>query len=400
MEVIPSGEKVKVSVIIPVYNAALFLRPCIDSVLSQTMQDFEVICVDDGSTDSSLTILRDYEKNDRRIRIIQQENSGGGVARNTGLSHARGDYLIFLDADDFFSPNLFDYTYKKAINEQSDIVIYRVQRFNQVTQTYSDAVWGGASCSLPAFSPFCYQDMPGRIFNSFQSWPWNKMYRHAFVKENKLQFQPIQRTNDMLFTYSALICAKRISLLDEALVYYRYGITGSCQSTNHLAPTDFFKALLALKDFLIQYGAYNDVEQSFINLSIGGCIYNLDSIKDGQAYEQLYNIIRAEALGSLNLIGREPDYFYEKHYFGRINQFSRLTCAQYLFGKTTYLRNELSELIKRSDIIQAEGFDIRSYKLGRFMTFIPRMLVKTLRAIRREGSRATLRLIAAKIKIR
>ena len=93
---------VKVSVILPVYNVEKYLKECLDSILNQTLQEIEVICVDDGSTDRSLEILREYEKKDKRVIVLTQENKGAGAARNKGLAIAKGEYLSFLDSDDFF----------------------------------------------------------------------------------------------------------------------------------------------------------------------------------------------------------------------------------------------------------------------------------------------------------
>ena len=95
-----------VSVIIPVYNAAEFLKDGLNSLLKQTLREIEIICVDDGSTDGSLVILKEFEKADARIRVIHQENQGAGAARNNGMDVARGKYLAFLDADDFFEKNM------------------------------------------------------------------------------------------------------------------------------------------------------------------------------------------------------------------------------------------------------------------------------------------------------
>ena len=95
--------KIKVSVIVPVYNAQDYLEQCIVSILEQTLQEIEVICVDDSSTDRSLEILKKYEKEDSRMRVLTQPNSGAGAARNRGLSQASGEYLSFLDADDFLN---------------------------------------------------------------------------------------------------------------------------------------------------------------------------------------------------------------------------------------------------------------------------------------------------------
>ena len=100
------------SFIVPVYNTAPFLRQCIDSILSQTLQNIEVICVDDGSDDGSVDILKEYEQTDSRVSVILQQNSGGGAARNKGIAVAKGKYLSFLDSDDFFEPKMLEEAYK------------------------------------------------------------------------------------------------------------------------------------------------------------------------------------------------------------------------------------------------------------------------------------------------
>ena len=102
---------IKVSVVMPIYNAYEYLRPAIDSVLDQTLGEIELICVDDGSTDRSLDILKEYKDKDERVRILTENNAGPSFARNKGLARARGDYVIFLDADDFYEPTLLEKLY-------------------------------------------------------------------------------------------------------------------------------------------------------------------------------------------------------------------------------------------------------------------------------------------------
>ena len=100
-----------VSVIIPVYNTAPYLRQCLDSVCKQTLQNIEIICINDGSTDNSAEILQQYEEKDSRVCVITQENKGIAVARNIGLQYARGQYIGFVDSDDWIEPNMFALAY-------------------------------------------------------------------------------------------------------------------------------------------------------------------------------------------------------------------------------------------------------------------------------------------------
>ena len=106
---------IKISVIIPVYNAEKYLRECLDSVIEQTLQEIEIICVDDGSTDNSLAILKEYTQKDERLKIIEQANRGAGAARNLGMAVALGEYLAFLDADDLYYPQALAQAYSVAV---------------------------------------------------------------------------------------------------------------------------------------------------------------------------------------------------------------------------------------------------------------------------------------------
>ena len=114
----------KVSVIIPVYNSSEYIRHCLDSLLSQTLEDIEILCVDDGSTDDSLSILEEYSRKDERVRVLTQENAGAGAARNHGLREARGKYLSFLDSDDYFEPDMLEKARKYIIHYKADFVVF------------------------------------------------------------------------------------------------------------------------------------------------------------------------------------------------------------------------------------------------------------------------------------
>lgn len=121
---------IDVSVIIPVYNTAPYLKTCLNSILNQTLTNIEIICIDDGSTDQSLMILKYYAKIDSRIKILVQKNQGAGAARNYGMKVAHGRYLSFLDSDDFFHPNLLKKSVFLADKTKADIVIYKINMFD------------------------------------------------------------------------------------------------------------------------------------------------------------------------------------------------------------------------------------------------------------------------------
>ncbi|MGF7118943.1 glycosyltransferase [Methanobacterium oryzae] len=301
----------KVSVIIPVHNVEKYLEECLNSLVNQTLKDIEIICVNDGSTDKSLEILEKFAAKDDRITIINQENQGAGAARNKGLKIARGEYLSFLDADDFFELDMLEKVYNFSSKNSLDIAVYGANTFNDKTSRIEKIDYDIRREYLPKKNIFNYNDFPKYVFNTFQNWAWNKLFKRTFILENNIQFQELFRTDDLLFTCKALVKAKRISVLDAPLVYYRIEHDFHSQNTNHKHPLDFYNAFIALKDFLIDEKIFDDVEQSFVNHATRGCLYNLKSLTTQESYEKLYNFLHDEGIKQLFISSRPDDYFYK-----------------------------------------------------------------------------------------
>ena len=281
----------KVSVIIPVYNTEKFLRECLDSVINQTLKDIEIICVDDGSTDDSLNILKEYAEKDERIRVLKNSHSGAGACRNKALQSANGEYLAFVDSDDFCELEFLEKMYNKAIRTSSDIVICAVNSYNTNTGIKEKLPYSLELNNLPKEDVFNAFSMQKTIFNTFQNWNVNKLFKHSFIKKHNINFQELYRTNDLLFTCTALVLAKKITTINESLMIYRTGMNTNSQATNHLYPTDFYKAFIALKDFLVKNNLYEIYKESFLTHFFVGCVHNLNSIRDKTTQEKLYKFL-------------------------------------------------------------------------------------------------------------
>lgn len=266
----------KVSVIMPVYNAMPYLEDAINSIERQNLKDFEIICIDDGSTDESLKLLKKHAALDERFKILSQCNLGAGAARNKGLLHAQGEYVAFLDADDYFYPNLLTEAVARAEGTSSDIVIYRFERYDVGTHKIEAADYAFRKEYWPSEN-FSYKSCPDKAFVSFNPCAWNKLFRRAFLQEQELKFQELKRTNDLFFTSSAMVAARRISLLDKVLVRYTIGNAQSSQATNALAQFDFLKALSKLKSYLEQKGLYEELKQGYGELCDNTLLHNLRS---------------------------------------------------------------------------------------------------------------------------
>ena len=243
----------KVSVIIPVYNVELYLNQCIDSILCQTLKDFELICVNDGSDDSSLSILENYAKKDARIKVISQENQGAAIARNKAIELAQGDYVTFLDSDDFYEPDLLELHYNQIIKTNADLCACMGEFYHNDTQTYSP--WRCLTKHLTPKKEVFYAHQLGRnAFRFVFSGPTNKMIRRSFILENNLRYQLVRIVDDVYFVCMCVGLAKITVLTDKTLAYYRVGLKTNLQSAAPKSPQDCILADVALKQGLTEKG--------------------------------------------------------------------------------------------------------------------------------------------------
>ena len=320
-----------VSVILPVYNTERYLRQCLDSLVNQTLSDIEIICIDDGSTDGSHSILQEYARADSRVIVLTQANQGAGVARNKGLEIARGDYLYIADSDDYFELSLLEETVNYAKENDADIVIFKVNSYDMKTQDIKTLHWAFRSHHFSS-AVFSYHDAPDYIFNSFQNWTWNKIFKRSFVEENTLRFQPLRRTNDLFFTCCAMTLAKPIALLNQSLMVYRVGQEANCQATNHLFPFDFYKALLAFKEWLEQNGYFDELKKSYSNLAMRSCIYNLNSIQTPKAYCDLYEFLQSEGFHKLGFDQISEFDLHDNNTYANYLEVLNTPVKEYLFN--------------------------------------------------------------------
>ena len=318
--------KVKVSVIIPVYNVELYLKQCLESIMNQTLTDIEIICVDDGSTDTSLEILREYEHKDSRIKVLCQQNNYAGIARNNGMSVATGEYYVFLDSDDFFEPDLLESHYSRMKETGADISICGGDRYNIITSKFETA---NHYLNVPRIKSlvgnkkvFSVVDVGDMIFSIASPAPWNKMFSAEFVKKHKLQFMGTQRANDSFFILTSMNLAEKITYVDKILVHYRVGMTTNLQANNSTSPFDFCHALQAVKERLEAEGIYKNVEKGFINNVLSQFDYNFSTLetKRPDAYKLLMGKYVDEYVQIFDIADKDEKYFYDKSRFHRVKE--------------------------------------------------------------------------------
>ena len=216
----------KVSVIIPVYNAGQYLRACLDCVMNQTLRDIEIICVDDGSEDSSPAIMREYHGRDKRIRVLTQENRGAGPARNKGIGSAQGEYVCFLDADDCYpEPDTLEKLYAKACENHALICggsFSEVRPSGELITSYDpEMLWGYTFTEEGWIEYRDYQFDYG--YHRF-------LYSREMLIQHDIFFPSLQRFQDPPFFVRAMIQADRFYAIPDVTYRYRsIDRTGSIQ---------------------------------------------------------------------------------------------------------------------------------------------------------------------------
>lgn len=332
---------VKVSVIIPVYNVEKYLEECLDSVINQTLKDIEIICVDDGSTDTSFKILQQYKKNDNRIKVFHQKNKGAGAARNNGIRHAEGKYLAILDADDIYDVSMLEKMYCKSEELNLDINICRCRHLNNQTMGLEAMNWTLRTDYLPC-KIFNKDDIPEHIFGFCIGWSWDKLINRKFVTKNRLKFQNLRSTNDMLFVFMSLVLADRISYIDEVLCTHRYNTKTQLSETRDKDFFCFIKAIYELQRQLKKHNLYNKLEQSFVNWNTEFCFWHLNTISNLNALV-LKQILIDKVFPKIDAYSKEKDYYYNINTYNRIQEFK----AAFKVHKKEQLQNVFS--VRNSD---------------------------------------------------
>lgn len=396
-----------VSVIIPVFNAEKYISTCIESLISQSYSDFEIICVDDGSTDNSPRILQQYMSMDPRIKIIEQKNQFAGNARNTGMEVASGKYCMFLDVDDFFEKNMIELQVRQIERDHADICICDADIYDDQAGTFRKSEWLLAKSYIPHV-PFNREEIKDHIFFIKTPAAWNMIISSAFIKEHALKFQETKNTNDLYFTYAALNLAQKITVVDMVLVHYRIGTGSNLQSGNDKSPLDFCRAFLKLKELLIEKGIFDEVKRGYISLYLTNFEYHMFTLQSVQSFEVLYDYFKENGRQELELDCHDVECFCNN------KERFKLLCdvvdsdsmSGYLYSQLKRERNKLANEREKNEavlirmkldnenVLKEKQEQIRqlkneigdlccdlytvnrsiSFRIGRIITYIPRKI--------------------------
>lgn len=272
----------KISVIIPIYNVEKYLRECLESVLNQTFQDFEVICVDDCGNDDSMQIVQEYAQKDNRISILHhKKNKGLGAARNTGIPEAGGEYIFFLDSDDYILPDTLKNLYEKAIETQSDITVVHAEAFADDDSEETKKRVTESNKWLDKIVEDNLQvtaDNYGKCITDLTCLAWGKLYTKDFIEKNNLRFieQNVMH-EDNGFWLKVCSCFPDITYIDYLGVMYRMrkGAITDVINRRKLRNKKKKHLRLNLKDAFLYIDTYKkEYAKQFKKQIKESCIYN------------------------------------------------------------------------------------------------------------------------------
>lgn len=257
----------KISVIIPIYNVENYLKDCLDSICTQTLTDIEIICIDDGSTDNSLSIINEYASKDSRIKVISKKNGGQATARNLGIKEAQGEYIAFVDSDDFIESEMLEKLYSKAKDNNLDIAMCKIATYDNQTGEIKDNVWYYMLGVFRDFEKDIFTHKDTKEFTcNIAVTPYNKIYKRTLIKDNDILFPEGLIFEDEKFFYDVYLRARKVSIVDEFLYYYRVnrkGSTVSIEKENDY--TDIIPISQQIRETFRQTGNYEDYKHLLNN---------------------------------------------------------------------------------------------------------------------------------------
>ena len=266
----------KVSVIVPIYNVEKYLEKCINSLLSQTLEDIQIILVNDGSKDNSGNIAREYEKNNKnRIIYVEKENGGLSDARNYGLKYATGDFVAFLDSDDYIEKNAYEEMYNKAIEENADYV-------------ECDFIWEFPN-KIRVDKQYPYKNKK-EMLSFVRVVAWNKLIKRQLITDNNLEFPKGLRYEDVEFTYKLIPFINKFAYVDKPFIHYVQR-EGSIANVQNERTAEIFTVLDNVIEFYKKNNIYeeyrDELEYNYARYLLCSSLKRMCKIKDKTIREKL-----------------------------------------------------------------------------------------------------------------
>lgn len=299
----------KVSVIVPVYNTLDYLPDCVFSLLEQTYDNIEVICVDDGSTDGSLAWLTDLSKRDNRLNVLSLSHVGPGRARNEGMRVSTGDYVFFMDSDDLLRLDAINVLVKRALKTNADIVFCQLADFKtKVKEALLSQGYGLTRWQIPEREFFTPSEIRDFVFTFSYGGPVCKLIKKTLLVEHDLTFPPLEKSEDFPFVGVAIALSQKLSVVYDSL-YMRRLRDDSLENSKEDKPVAFYDAILYFEKKLKDLAIFSQYEQSFINANLARFSYNISTTKSVVARNAIIHKLR-DYSSTLKLETESLEYFF------------------------------------------------------------------------------------------
>jgi glycosyltransferase involved in cell wall biosynthesis len=292
-----------VSIIIPVYNTEPYIKECLDSCINQTYTNLEIICINDGSTDNSLKVLEQYAKTDKRIKVINKKNEGVGIARNTGIEAATGEWISFLDSDDLFSGTRAIETFVEAAERHNlDYVLsnwnwYDDEKMLEIPNRFQFS----SRSRYPKYilnTPFTYEDNSSYAFELGDGIIWGALFKSKFLKDNKILFQNLTFFQDTVFIIN-LICFKPRTMIlpDLYSINYRIDREGNSESKRGKKNIELvFDVLATVQTTVESHSLDKKLEESLVKMKFYSLKNIIDRLSNIEDYYKLSDLAQAGGL--------------------------------------------------------------------------------------------------------
>ena len=389
--------KPRVSVVLAVKNGEKYLEEAMQSILRQSLQEIELICVYDESVDRTLEILEEYAAQDDRISIIYGNKTGPGGARNVGLEYINGEYLIFLDGDDIFELSMLEEMYRMALREKAEITVCQSESLDEATGKCTPINDSINLSMIPNQTVFQCMDCPDVFFRAFIGWAWDKLIKTSFVRENNLRFGDYYVCEDAAFVIPAMIRASRIAVLRTTMVHHRAS-SDSLEGTpehfkKHWQDAHITFAYIAAR--MREWNLYDTLRVGYLNWVVHFSLWLLDHTVD-EAHNELLIDLKNHIWPELGVDQlSERDFLYREEW----NAFSSI-------------RGNAPD-VSRSDTITITDWEAKyeqlrqdfdamrngmSFRLGRVITWFPRKIRGGIRCWREHGLIYTIKRFLVKLQ--
>lgn len=303
---------VKVSVIIPSFNTEKYISQCLDSVVNQTLKDIEIICVDNSSTDNTLAILNEYAEKDERIKVISKKNEGPAVSRNVGIDTACGEYICFLDSDDFVDLEMYEKMYNTAKSKDLDLGMCKIATFEDGTDNYNYDVWYFALNDFNDFEKDVFTPYDTKEFlGEFSVTVHNKIYRKSILEKNHIRFPSNILFEDEVFFYDSYIHSNRIHVIPHTLYYYRMNRPDSLVGlTSDKDYSDIVEVFKMIRNIFIETNDYEDFKIRLSNNFIPMGLWRYGQCAK-KYHEYFFNVLKQDCLNLIEdeeILKNFPDY--------------------------------------------------------------------------------------------